>query len=794
VTRWSFASSLWQQILSSQAAGTSTYVNRQQQWYRKALFAAAAAVAVILILLFVSSFFQNRALVHRVDAAVANIEPVAPGTPVPVSKLRELDALRANINEITGSSPGIFERLGFYEGRRIAGPALQVYLARFREYFLNPLVGRLEGDLSSVPGDQSASAPYQTIYTDLKVYRTITKSGAEPSCVPDSGLPEEIAALWRQGRGNEPEAEGLARTNIQFYLSNLKANRVPDDLRNPSNDQVVRRAREYLNAFRGVEPEYRRIIDQVNSEKPAAILTDLTHNEKYRSVIRVPGEVPGAFTRAAWDRVQELIENAGGGGSADSCVLGRSGQRLIGFAAGSDVKAQLRALYVKDYIQHWSDFLAKTNVPQYGGCSDAAQKLEVLKDNDSPILAALVMVAENTTFPKHTPPTAQSVVQAAQSGGKGLRELFGKVKDTGKAQAAKALGETAEDASPEDTITSFFQPVHAVFAMSPPSRERWIDSRNTPYLDALGNVGRAMQSLDRGGRCDITDQAANSQANGEIGKAHGVVDALARGFDNQGPYEDVKRLLQSPIDEAHRWINTDPTGPVRQRINGAQQQLCASLSTLKRKYPFDPQSRDDARLDAVAAIFDPRSGQLSAVKQAVADDVVPAPGAWMQKPDAPVKLSRAFLNFMGEMSMVSDALFAAQGAHYKIAVRSNPGVKQIVGTLDGAPFSMAGKEYTWPPSQPGINLRVEQSAGGSTPLRSYSGVWGIFKLLASAEHQRGTNQYMLTYVQGDATSNQQAILPDGSAIVLEVTQYPNGVSQVFDKGFFGLSCPARATE
>ena len=88
-------------------------------------------------------------------------------------------------------------------------------------------------------------------------------------------------------------------------------------------------------------------------------------------------------------------------------------------------------------------------------------------------------------------------------------------------------------------------------------------------------------------------------------------------------------------------------------------------------------------------------------------------------------------------------------------------------------------------------FRSEQTGGGSTALRSYSGIWGIFQLLANEDHTTDPPYlFRLVSVRGvDKGSNPQPILPDGSPIILEVTGFPNGVQKAFDKDFFGVSCP-----
>jgi type VI protein secretion system component VasK len=150
------------------------------------------------------------------------------------------------------------------------------------------------------------------------------------------------------------------------------------------------------------------------------------------------------------------------------------------------------------------------------------------------------------------------------------------------------------------------------------------------------------------------------------------------------------------------------------------------------------------------------------------------------------------------MAAISDALFPQQGGapapKYKLSVQASPAIKQVVGTVDGEPISMS-KEYSWPPSNGEINLRVELTGGGNTPLCSYSGLWAIFRLLSSADHRVGTNLFPLVYLKAEgAGSLRQPILQDRSPIVFEVMQYPNDVRQAFDKDFFTVSCPKQVFE
>jgi type VI secretion system protein ImpL len=718
--------------------------------------------------------------------------------------LQQIDHLRDELGILVDNDehhPPYSMRFGLYSGGRVLDAARHIYFTRFREYFLNDIVRRLETGLAALPAAQTDTHPYQEVYGDLKTYRTITKS-PEKACAPDSAAVENLMERWRGDRTLDAESEKIARANFEFFVGSLKRKDVPEDLLIQSKDQpVVKRGRDYLNAFQGVQPLYHRIIEQANQEVAnTARLVDLTHNTKYRSALRVADQVDSAFTLNGWAKVQQLIASAAEGRGSDSCVLGGGGlgSQIAALKQGADVKRQLRDLYINDYVRHWGEFIGKATALPYSSCGDAAEKLELLKDTYSPMLAVLLLTAENTTFPKLSSSLQDEAGKAAVEAGKDgiLRRLrFGRANQIIQKRVEKAVAPDATPALTQDYITKTFQPAQAVFEK--PNREHWNDKRNDGYLNALGELQRSIQALNRGGKCDDSDQNANNQANGQMLKALDSVVTLSRNFDNGDVYDAVKRFLESPIRGVKPLLATDPAEVTKRKLNGGQAALCAKVNALRNKKPFNSQG-DDASLDQITEIFAPQGGALGTLRQLLGDQVVKSGSSWTPKPDATLKLSRGFMTFFNQMSSISDALFPPQGAkpsmHYKLAVKPNPGVKQVKGILDGELFSMAEKQYNWPAAKPDINLRLEQSGGGDSALRGYPGNWGIFQMLSGADSRLGPNQFGLIYLQGGTGSLKQSILPDGSPIVLEVVEFPNGVQRAFDKDFFRLSCPAKATE
>ena len=321
-------------------------------------------------------------------------------------------------------------------------PVRRLYYERFRQYFLDGIVHSLEAGLSQLPDRPSPSHTWEDVYADLSAYRTITTSAAERSCSPDSRFADWLLTKWRADRPPDPVLDGAARANFELYADGLTTKNLRDFLIFQSREQtVVQHARDYLDSFPAAEAQYHRLIEQVNREmgRPAR-LADLIPGTEYQSALRVRDEVPAAFTRPGWERVQQAIDDSGRIDAAASCVLGTSLIHPVAASALSpaSLKQQLRDFYTQDYIRRWHDLLAGAAVVSYDGCGDAAHKLSVLDQYDSPVLALLLMTAENTTFPGDSPST--------QAG-----------------------------------IAAEFQPAQAVFDSSPPDRSRRVDGRNETY-------------------------------------------------------------------------------------------------------------------------------------------------------------------------------------------------------------------------------------------------------------------------------------------------------------------------
>src|SRR5262249_43993928 len=153
-------------------------------------------------------------LLGAVESATAACEPLPPHTTVSLRYLRQIDRLREQLSillDYDRTHPPYSMRSFLYSGGEVLDATRHLYFTRFREYFLNDLVRRIETGLSRLPLSQTNAYPYQQVYADLKIYRTVTRSRQEASCAPDPALVEGLMTRWRGDRTLDLESDKIAR-------------------------------------------------------------------------------------------------------------------------------------------------------------------------------------------------------------------------------------------------------------------------------------------------------------------------------------------------------------------------------------------------------------------------------------------------------------------------------------------------------------------------------------------------------------------------------------------------------
>jgi type VI secretion system protein ImpL len=229
-------------------------------------------------------------------------------------------------------------------------------------------------------------------------------------------------------------------------------------------------------------------------------------------------------------------------------------------------------------------------------------------------------------------------------------------------------------------------------------------------------------------------------------------------------------------------------------LNERGRSLCAALTPMLAKFPFNPDASAEATPQEVAAQLAPGTGALWTLQQERLEGLMEKQGAqWVAKPGAPVQLSGQFLAFFNRAAQVSTALFNG-GAEPRVTLTARgmptervPAIalvqgQQVARFARNAPPA----QFIWP-STTGRDVKllaernVRMTRDKERPVKQAGGEWGLFRLVAQA-----------TKVEGDGSSLRAEWGSGADAVAVEFG-FPEGMP-VLKRGWLGgMGCAAQVT-
>ncbi|MBV9403736.1 MAG: type VI secretion system membrane subunit TssM, partial [Acidobacteriaceae bacterium] len=794
--RWLFVSELFHKlVLSDRSLRRQIPPDRQTERKRQIACAAVCTVCLVLCFAFAHSWMRNRELLHSVSESAETQNHFATAT---IAELQSLENLRVAAGQLLqyehdGAPLGL--RWGLYAGNRVAGAARDLYFRRFQDLLLNPLSAVITAHLQNLPGSPGPDDPYNPVFRLLETHLMIS-SGV---CTPQPALVSEVlkgAVQEIAPTGSGGMWQSLADQQIDFYAGEL---RYGNPCKLTENTAARDRARQYLAQIRGVERIYGNILatGQKSFAKPQR-LGDFSPD--YSAVLTGPGEISGIFTRDGWSYVEKMSKKSTGGAEGETCALGESSRFGSVQAQDAGVERAIQRLFIRDYIEHWRQFVTAFSVKGYGSPGDAARKLEILSDHKSPMLALFAMTSTQTNFPQLTAEPA-----ALEKGKAVVRKFLPSLANTSKALGSlpTKTSSAVEPLSTTADITRSFQPVQWIV---PPGSDTWVTDKNGAYIDALAQLGHSMRDIEGSGASP--DPAIFQAASQNYDKALDAARQLARGFEPLGVGgldTAMERLLEAPIRQSQRFIIRDIDSATAGKVNGQLHAVCVRVRNTLRKYPFSL-SGEDASLEDVASLFGPGSGVIWKFQtECLGDFVVKDAGRWKSKdPAKKPQVTQEMLTFLNRAQALADAFYPAGASQprftYTLRPKLDSSYKDAVLELeiDGqvhAWTSSLQKQFRWPSALPGSNTGVIgriKMGSLSFPFTSRGGTWGIFRVMSDAE-PRSLDSKLIEwkYVRG-GDGRLEEIQP--APVRLEIVEFPGGADLFNPKFFQGLQCPAKAIQ
>ena len=678
VAQWVFLPHLFSKILlADKSALETSRASTRTSFLKRALLAATSAAILLLLLLTTISFFKNRALEQRVAAAAATpVSPVASGTFASQGDLETLDKLRTVLDELgryRKDGPPLMDRMGLYRGDALYPVACQAYSNRFRSLLLAPAQEGILTKLRTVPAVPAPDADYSATYRPLKAY-VITVSNPDPDSAQDTidFLPAALLAEWAGSATPAPGLAHLAQTQFAFYSKLLpEASSCMANAGGVSNDVVVARARFYLNGFQGFQHVYQSMLAAANHKFPS-----FDFNGKFPGSAQYIFDnysVQGAFSKDGFAFMQDAILHPDPYFRGEEWVLGPSSGPPIDRAALSN---QLRKSYTADYIQTWRTYLTKAQFVPFRNFADAGNKLSALDSNTSAMLELFSLISLHTGV-----------------------------------------------AAPE--ISSAFQAPQSVVPPSNPDN-RFLAPSNQAYIQSLQAIEAAVKNLTLNAT-NANDPAAAAPVIQAAVTAEQAAENLRNSFlpDPFGSMDKTSfALLEAPIQSAKNLAAQAPANAA----GGGAKAFCAQIAPVLAKFPFNPQSPNEASTDEVAQVFAPGSGSFAQFSSSLHALVVQQGSQYAPAPGSAVRINPSFLAFLSSAQKISSTLFSAGGNQPSLDFTLNEvkssDVSNAVLNIDGKEIKSGGQSATfhWV-SQPSSKITLATKKNTAPAM---IGPWSVF--------------------------------------------------------------------
>jgi type VI secretion system protein ImpL len=809
IAKWVFLSDLFHNVILKDRSGIAApRVKTRDQEYRNFALAGVGVVLLILSMIWANSWRQNRELLNSVEATVESLHAMSPqdaAAPEPVADLESLRSPLARLLNYDRSGPPWSYRWGLYSGRDVTGSLADLYFERFRVLFMDPLLQTLTAHLSQL----DASNPVKDdVYTLLKSYRMVTSG----ECKPDAAfLNNSLLPMWASiAVPASADVAPLAEKQMEFYVSELTI-RNPYQLVIAEDGKTVARAQAYLHEFNGPSTVFHLLVEQVNHDKQGDMLSRYVPN--FGEVMTGPNSIDAAYTREGWDAMIDSIQNHKVTSAGERCVIG-SQSRVKDVAVDAENEREVEDLYVKNYVQRWKSFLEAHHVAGFNGAQDAANRLHILADNNRSALLGLVyMTVHNTDLAAASSgesAVAKKIEDTRSTVSKTVQHFLGNTDTQSPANPlAPATHTTGQD------IVREFKPASAL--VDPANSEKWLNSNNQPYLLALDELGNSIAAMPiRIDTKEPADTAALDRANKALQAATTAHHALGALLPNTEAQIDVdlNALLAEPIRNAERIIRAVPVKPIpppppppppppdpvpamRAHVNGAAQLLCAHMEEIRGKYPFNSMATQEVTIQDLNTLFAPGTGAFAQFSQQpdVSKVYLRQGKAW--SPNAASfngEYSQGFIQELDGFSDLSSALYTdgTGNPHFELTLTLD-GTGKVPYELDvdghvilyNPKKGAAIQRLVWPPVT-NAPTRLVVNAGMKLQLQ-YTGMWGLFRLLSTADRQEG-NVFVFRTVQVANGGKNPLQDSKGNPITVQI-HVDSPAAGIFGSGYFSqLRC------
>ncbi|MDR0635291.1 MAG: type VI secretion system membrane subunit TssM [Azoarcus sp.] len=622
--------------------------------------------------------------------------------------------------------------VGLYQGQKLETALRKQYFDGLRAVMLEPVRGRLETVLKEwqESGHHIAPEESEESYDALKTYLML----GSRQRLEAAWLADHLPRFWRpwleaQHVPGESVERGEAGNAVAFYLSQLQA---PDLPLIENDEALVDQSRKSLRHALMTqlpvgEQIYAELKARANAKFPS-LTVDFILKGKDPGLLSGATEVPGAFTREAWDKYMKsaIAEASRGGIEREDWVLSVLIQNNL--AQDNDAarnQSELEALYRADYARAWMAFLRGLTVAAPDDVMRAEQTLARLSNpQDSPIRIVLQRAAFETAWdnPSRIANTVQDARQAMVNRTTGLLGGNARAPDAIPGGQGVRHGELGKQFA---------------FLAALVGDDKQASPSMSDYLERLARLkarfGKIAAADEPGLEVrELVEATLNGKGSEFVDTMQHIDDIMLAPAESA--FRDALRpLLTKPLLASYAVL----IPPIAEDLNLLwESEAYEDWKELAGKYPFS-NAPDEAEFSEIAN-FAKADGALDAFIDTILGDLVTRRGnqiAARHWNGMGVRLNPAFVTNAERLLAFSAMLRRGETARFELQPVPTPGLSEIKVEIDGQTLRYRNgpqpwQTFKWPAGeQQGARIQAVAFDGASAVVANQPGRMGLIRML-----------------------------------------------------------------
>ncbi|MCI8208927.1 type VI secretion protein VasK [Pseudomonas sp. S25] len=680
------------------------------------------------------SFVSNRAQILQVQTALAAVQQ-------PVSADEQLLALNELMRELARldyrAEHGVplYQRFGLNQNQVLLDALWPRYIAANQQLIRDPAAANLHRQLSAwvklTPDNPHRANQAPAAYEQLKAYLMMARPDKVDAAFLNTALSNaeptragfEAPGLW----------QALSPGLLAFYTEQLPTHpewRIKAD---PALIAQVRRVLLGQLGQRNAEANlYQQVLDAAANQAKPLNLHDMVGDTDALSLLSSTGEVPGVFTRQAWEGhvSQAIDEIAEARREQIDWVLSDSKTDIAAELTPDVLKQRLTERYFEDYSSAWLAFLNGLRWQPPYNLADVIDQLALMSDvRQSPVIALMNTLAYQGQAGTRELAMTDSLIQSAQQLiKKDITPVTSHFKQSpsGPLDATfgpllALMGKAPEDARGDDNLS-----LQAFLTRVTRVRLKLQQISNAP--DPQEMTQALAQTVFQGQNVDLTD----TQAYGRL-----IAASLGAEWGSVG-----NTLFVQPLDQAWQKV----LQPSAASLNKQWQRSIVTHwdGAFTGRYPFAA-TTSDVSLPMLGQMIRADSGRIEQFLQQQLSGVIRKEGSqWVAdtRHSQGLRLNPKFLAAINQLSHLADVLYTdgGMGLSFELSGKAARDVVQTTFILNGEKheyFNQREKwqRFNWPGrgDYPGARLSWISVKTGERLYGDYQGTWGLIRLLEQAQ-------------------------------------------------------------